>query len=57
MPAGDESSIAEPPPADEELSSFSLEFEIVEDSTKRGRNKLVDNEAGPLAVCNYVWPK
>ena len=43
MPAGDESSIAEPPPADEELSSFSLEFEIVEDSTKRGRNKLVDN--------------
>ena len=43
MPAADESSIAEPPPADEELSSFSLEFEIVEDSTKRGRNKLVDN--------------
>lgn len=57
MPAGDESSIAEPPPADEELSSFSLEFEIVEDSTKRGRNKLVDNKAGHLAVCNYVWPK
>ncbi len=43
MPAADESSIAEPPPADEELSNFSLQFEIVEDSTKRGRNKLVDN--------------
>ena len=43
MPASDESSLAEPPPADEELSSFSLQFEIVEDSTKRGKNKLVDN--------------
>ena len=48
MPAADESSIAEPPPADEELSSFSLEFEIVEDSTKRRRNKLVDNRGFEL---------
>ena len=43
MPAGDESSIAKPSPADEELFSFSVQFEIEEDSTKRVRNKLVDN--------------
>ena len=38
----DESSILEPP-AQELDESFKLEFEIVSDSTKRGRPKLVDN--------------
>ena len=31
------------PPANEVPDSFRLEFEIVKDSTKRGRPKLIDN--------------
>ncbi|KAL9951920.1 hypothetical protein ACROYT_G044670 [Oculina patagonica] len=39
----DEPSIVEPPATEEESAAFQLDFQIVEDSTKRGKNKLVDN--------------
>jgi len=42
-PAFDESSLLEPSATDAGSASFKIEFEIVEDSTKQGRNKLVDS--------------
>ena len=42
-PAFDESSLMEPLAPDSRPATFQIEFEIVEDSTKRGRNKLVDS--------------
>ena len=42
-PEFDESSLMEPSATDSGPASFEIEFEIVDDSTKRGRNKLVDS--------------
>ena len=42
-PAFNESSPMEPLATDSRPATFQIEFEIVEDSTKRGRNKLVDS--------------
>ena len=42
-PALDESSLMEPEAAEADQTSFDIEFQIIEDSTKRGRNKLVDS--------------
>ena len=47
-PAFDESSLKEPSATDSGPASFEIEFEIVDDSTKRDRNKLVDN-------CGYTY--
>ena len=42
-PAFDESSPMEPSATDSRPASFEIEIEIVDDSTKRGRDKLVDS--------------
>ena len=42
-PTFDESSLMEPSATDSGPASFEIEFEIVDDFTKRGRNKLVDS--------------
>ena len=42
-PAFDESSPMEPSATDSGPASFEIEIEIVDDSTKRGRDKLVDS--------------
>ena len=39
----DESLLGEPLAVDDETGSFHLEFEIVPDSSKRGKNKLTYN--------------
>ena len=49
-PAFDKSSLMEPSATDSGPAIFEIKFEIVEDSLKRGRNKLVDSRGYTYSV-------